>query len=190
MGTDILEAVRKSKGVSQSALARKTKTFQANISSIEAGKTDPGISTLEQCLAPLGYSLIALPTKTPSVSQSALKIAEAISKGHYPKAFRLIIQLSDNLKGLSPELCLALSITPPSLTGDTKYDALIAATVEYHLTENNLPLPAWIQESNRKLAKREPIDKYETNLSHLTARTPKAFLRHNILIDKSELVSI
>ena len=190
MGTDILEAVRKSKGVSQTALARKTKTFQANISSIESGKTDPGISTLEQCLAPLGYSLIALPTKTPSVSQIALNIADAISKNQYLRAYRLVIQLSDNLKALSPELCLALSITPPSLTGDSKYDALIAATVEYHLTLNKLPIPVWIQESERKLAKREPVDRFETNLPNLTARTPKAFLRHNILIDKSELVSI
>jgi transcriptional regulator with XRE-family HTH domain len=190
MGTDILEAVRKSQGFSQSALARKTKTFQANISSIEAGKTDPGVSTLEQCLASLGYSLIALPTKTPSVSQTALKIAEAVSKNQLSRAYRLVIQLSDNLEGLSPELCLALSITPPALTGDAKYDSLIAAVVEFHLTENRLPIPAWLQDPERKLPKRAPIDNYETNLKNLATRTPKAFLRHNILIDRSELASI
>lgn len=190
MGTDILESVRKSRGLSQSALARKTRTFQANISSIESGKTDPGISTLEQCLAPLGYSLIAIPTRTPSVSQTSLKIAEAVSRNQDSRAYRLIIQLSDNLKGLPPELCLALSITPPPLTGDSKYDALIAATVEYHLTENSLPVPAWIRDSERKLDKPESVDIYEENLKDLAARTPRAFRRHNVLIDKSELVSI
>ncbi len=190
MGTDILEAVRRSKGLSQSALARKTKTFQANISSIEAGKTDPGVSTLEQCLAPLGYSLIALPTKTPSVSQIALKIGEAISKSQHGRAYRLVIQLSDNLEALSPELCLALSITPPPLTSDRKYDSLIAALVEFHLARSALPIPNWVHEPGRKLEKREAIDNYETNLKQLAERTPKAFLKHNILIDKSEFASI
>lgn len=190
MGSDILESVRKSRGLSQSALARKTKTFQANISSIESGKTDPGISTLEQCLAPLGYSLIAIPTRTPSVSQISLKIADAVSKNQSARAYRLIIQLSDNLKALPPELCLALSITPPSLTGDSKYDALIAATVEFHLIENRLPIPVWIRDSERKLLKPEAIDTYEKNLKDLASRTPKAFRRHNVLIGESELVSV
>ena len=190
MGADILEAVRRSEGLSQSAMARKTKTYQANISSIEAGKTDPGISTLEQCLAPLGYSIIALPTKTPSVSQIALKIADAVSKNQHARAYRLVIQLSDNLNALSPELALALSITPPALTSDSKYDALIAATVEFHLTKNLLPIPTWVREPERKLPKRESVDRFETNLKDLSERTPKAFLKHNILIDKSELASI
>ena len=190
MGSDILESVRKSNGLSQSALARKTKTFQANISSIESGKTDPGISTLEQCLAPLGYSLIAVPTRTPSVSQISLKIAEAVSRNQNSRAYRLIIQLSDNLKALTPELCLTLSVTPPSLTGDSRYDALIAATVEYHLLENNLPIPAWIRDIERKLHKPESFDIYEKDLKKLAARTPRAFRRHNVLIDKSELASI
>lgn len=190
MGADILEAVRKSEGLSQSAMARKTKTYQANISSIESGKTDPGISTLEQFLAPFGYSLIAIPTKTPSVSQIALKIADAISKNQHARAYRLVIQLSDNLSTLPPELALALSITPPTLTHDSKFDALIAATVEFHLSKNILPIPAWVQEPARKLPSRQPVDRFETNLKDLSKRTPKAFLKHNILIDKSELASI
>lgn len=189
MSTDILQAIRKSKGMSQSELARRSKTFQANISSIENGMTDPGLSTIEQCLSALGYSLIALPTNKPSVAQFSLSISRALAEEKEVKAFRLVIQLNDNLTSVAPEICMALSITPPPLTGDSRYDALLAGLVEFHLSLHSLPLPAWIMESTRKLKMRWIVDPYVTSEDSILAKTPKAFRRHNVLINKSELES-
>lgn len=189
MSSDILQAIRKSKGMSQSELARRSKTFQANISSIESGITDPGLSTIEHCLSTLGYSLIALPTNKPSVAQFSLLISRALSDSKEVKAFRLVIQLNDNLASVAPEICLALSIAPPPLTGDSRYDALLAGLVEFHLSLYSLPLPAWIREENRKLKTRWIVDPYITSEDSILKKTPKAFLRHNVLINKSELAS-
>lgn len=190
MSTEILQAIRKSKGMSQSELARRSKTFQANISSIENGITDPGLSTIEQCLSTLGYSLIALPTNKPSVAQFSLSIARALADNKETKAFRLVIQLNDNLTSVTPEICLALSIAPPPLTGDSRYDALIAGLVEFHLSLHSLPVPAWIKEASRKLKIRWIVDPYVTSETSILKKTPKAFLRHNVLINKSEFESI
>ena len=190
MSTDILQAIRKSKGMSQTELARRSNTFQANISSIENGITDPGLSTIEQCLSSLGYSLIALPTKKPSVAQFTLSIARAIAEDKESKAFRLSIQLNDNLTSVTPDICLALCIAPPPLTGNPRYDALIAGLVEFHLSLNSLPIPAWVKESNRKLKTRWIVDTYVTSEAAILKQTPAAFLRHNVLINKSELISV
>lgn len=190
MSADILQAIRKSKGISQTELARRSNTYQANISSIENGITDPGLSTIEQCLSSLGYSLIAIPTKTPSVAQFTLGIAHALLNKKEAKAFRLFIQLNDNLKSVTPDICVALCIAPPPLTSDSRYDALIAGLVEFHLSALKLPLPQWISESTRKLKSRWIVDPYESNGASILNLTPKAFLRHNVLINESELISV
>lgn len=190
MSGNILQATRKSAGMSQTELARRSSTFQANISSIENGLTDPGISTIEQCLSTLGYSLIALPTNKPSVAQFTLSIAKAIANKKETKAFRLFIQLNDNLTAVTPDIRLALCISPPPLTGDPRYDALIAGLVEFHLSVFSVPLPEWIGESNRKLKIRWIVDPYVTSEASILKKTPKAFLRHNVLISKSELSSV
>lgn len=190
MSADLLQAIRKSKGISQTELARRCNTFQANISLIENGITDPGLSTIEGCLSSLGYSLIAIPTKKPSVAQFTLSIARTLADNKETRAFRLFVQLNDNLTSVTPDICLALCIAPPPLTGYPRYDALIAGLVEFHLSLESLPIPTWVREPNRKLKSRWIVDPYVISKASILKQTPAAFLRHNVLINKSELVSV
>jgi len=44
-------------------------------------------------------------------------------------------------------------------------------------------------EANRKLKTRWIVDPYVTSVDSILKKTPRAFLRHNVLINKSELVS-
>lgn len=190
MSTTILEAARKSRGLSQVQLALKAQTFQANISLIESGGTDPGLSTIEQCLAPMGFTLIAIPTNKPTVASFALTVGRAIQEKKLSRAFRLIIQLSDNLSTVEPEICVALSAAPAPTTGSKEYDALLAGTVEHYLSLRKLPIPQWVNEDSRKLKKRWIVDPYETNESVIARVTPRSLLRHNVLIDQREFHSI
>ncbi len=190
MGANILKGLRKAAGISQTELALRSNSFQANLSSIENGSTDPGLSTIENCLSVLGYSLIPVPTTKPCVAYFALNISEAITSGKDSKAYRLFIQLNDNLASLEPGLRHALSLTPPPATGDLRFDALIAALVEYQLSNTSLPTPAWVKEPARKLQTQWIVDSHETSVTKLIKKTPKAFLRHNVLIDQAELISV
>jgi transcriptional regulator with XRE-family HTH domain len=190
MSSSILEAARKSRGVSQVNLARRAQTFQANISLIESGGTDPGISTIEQCLSPLGFRLIAIPTNKPSVAEFALTLGQAVKEKKFSKVFRLLIQLSDNLKAEEPEICLALCASPAPATGSAKYDALLAGVVEYTLSKRKLPVPQWVKEDSRVLAERWVVDTYARDLAAAIKATPRAFLRHNVVIDEREFESI
>lgn len=190
MSSSILEAARKSKGVSQVKLAERANTYQANISLIESGGTDPGISTVEQCLSPLGFTLIAIPTNKPSVAEFALTIGKAIKEKKEARAFRLVIQLNDNLKSVEPGICVALTVAPPPSTGSVRHDALLAGVVEKVLSERKLPIPKWVSEDSRRLPVPWVVDKYETEAKLIAVRTPKALLKHNVIIDVQEFESV
>ena len=190
MNSLILEAARKSRGISQVALARKARTFQANISLIESGNNDPGLSTIEQCLSPLGFRLIAIPTNKPTVAEFALILGQAIQEKKLSKVFRLIIQLSDNLNEEEPEVCVALCTSPAPTTGDVRYDALLAGVVEYTLSRRRLPIPEWVHEEIRVLPESWVVDKYAKDAASVVKVTPRAFLKHNVVIDKREFASV
>lgn len=190
MPGNVLQAIRKSVGISQSELARRSGLYQANISSIENGITDPGFATVTKYLSELGYRLIPVPTDSQCVAEYSLPISQALAEGKEDRAFRLFIQLNNQLGDLAPEVCLALCIAPPALTGASRYDALIAGLVEYHLTKRNLPLPRWLAESNRKLPSPWTVDEYSTPRDKLEVNTPTSFLKRNILLNETELVSV
>lgn len=186
----ILQSIRKAHGLSQYEMALKGKTFQANVSSIESGKTDPGISTLDDFLAPLRYSLIPVPTRMSTVAQMALFIDSRIKKEDFNNAFRAVIQLNDNLLGSNDCIKVVLCVTPPPPTSDRRFDALIAGVCEYYLSKHKLPIPAWINEPERTLSEVWIVDKYEKNEESIRARTPLAISKHNVLLAETELQSV
>jgi transcriptional regulator with XRE-family HTH domain len=186
----ILQSIRKAHGLSQYEMALKGKTFQANVSSIESGKTDPGISTLETFIAPLGYSLIAIPTRRAGADKLALDVAEELRTKKFDNALRAVIQLNNNLLASDPVIKIALCMTPPIATQSKEFDALIAGICDYYLTKENLPLPTWIQDPSRVLQEEWVVDRFEKNIDSIRARTPQAIRRHNVLFAESELQSI
>ena len=190
MVANVLEVARRSKGVSQTRLASLSNGYQSNISQIENGETDPGITTVNRYLKAIDFSLVPLPTRTPIVAEFALKIASALEEGSQETAFRIFLELNDRLKEAKREICLVLSITPAPFVGDEKFDALIAGLVEYHLRKRRLPVVDWVKDSKRSLKSKWLVDSYAPSQERVEKRTPKSFLKRNILLSESELVSI
>lgn len=190
MEKSVLEVARRSKGISQTRLASLSHGYQSNISQIENAETDPGIATVNRYLKAIDFSLVPLPTRTPTVAEFALKIASALDEGSQENAFRIFLELNDRLRKAKPEICLALSITPAPYVGDEKFDALIASLVEYHLRKRRLPIVDWVKDSKRSLTSKWLVDPYAPSPEGVENRTPKSFLKRNVLLSESELVSI
>ena len=57
----ILQSARKNEGLSQVELARRGKTYQANISEFENELSSPSLQTANELFGALGYKLIAVP---------------------------------------------------------------------------------------------------------------------------------
>jgi transcriptional regulator with XRE-family HTH domain len=186
----IFKALRKSAGVTQAELAKKAGLYQANISEIENGLVDPSFSTVERYIARLGYQLVPVPTRTPSVITFCKEFEDAIAEKDENWAIRAVIQLNDNLNREPAPIISALSLAEPAPVGDKRFDALIAGVVEYHLIKKSAEIPEWLSKPNRYLAEKWTIDKWAGKNDQLEFRTPACIKKRNILFAESELLSV
>lgn len=187
--TSWLKSARESAGLSQSEIARRTSLYQANISEIENGFTDPHLSTVKEYLSALGLKLIPVSRSIPSIQEFALEISSALKQKKSERAFRLLIEFVNQAKKLNRDDFLFATTLRPTNTGDERFDALLAATVEYLHADRKLPRPNWVTAGRYKL--REPwiVDRYATKYDNLERITPKQFLDRNILISPAEFAS-
>lgn len=188
IGQTLLE-IRKQRGLSQSELAARAETYQANISEIENGISSPSLLTAEAIFSQLEYRLLPVPYKGLTVQEWGSEINAALAKDNEKRAFRLFLQLNDDLEALPPELIIVVALTPPTIS-NSKYFLLISALVELHLEKNQLPLPAWIASDSSKLKTPWFVDEYSNNKKETRSSTPIFFSKRNIFISESELKSV
>jgi transcriptional regulator with XRE-family HTH domain len=186
----LLRSARGSHGLSQRALADRSRVAQPRIAEIEAGAHDTTVSRLEQLLASLGQRVAVLPTRSRPACEAALAAAEELAAGSESQAWREIIQLSDDLAGASPAVRVALCVTEPAPTRDNRYDALVAAIVDHWLTTDRLPLPEWVRTPQRTLTEPWDVEPLASLRPAARKATPKAIARHGIYLPASELASV
>ncbi len=184
----ILQAARKSLGLSQVELALRGKTYQANISEFENELTSPSLETANELFAALGYKLIAVPFLAPTVAEWSVRINETLKNGNEKRAFRLFIQVNDQLTKVEPELLSTLCLTPPFIQ-NKQYKALITGLVQYHLKRNRLPLPAWANSTNQRLSAPWFVDNNSRLEEFVRKNTPTEFSRLNVFLSEDELRS-
>lgn len=185
-----LRTARAARSTSQRGLARATGTHQPNIAAMESDAHSPTVSGLERYLRALDYRLTILPTRLRAAWETAGDIAAHLAVNDHSTAFREVIQLSDDFARTTPDIRVALSVTPPPLCGDPRYDALLAGVVDYWLAKTSSPRPGWLSEDSRRLDVHwvvEPLDEL-----HDEARkaTPDVILQHGVVLAESELQSV
>ena len=192
VASGLLKQARLAAGLSARAVARQAGTAQARSSEIERGVHDPAVGTIDRLLRAAGWQLTVLPTRAPTATAVAISIREGGSEGGGPasedRAFRSLLSLSDGLASAEPTLRVALCVAPPPSTGDLRFDAAIAAVVEYHLSRSGLPAPPWVREPSRTLAEPWTPDPYAG--PELAAEVPESFRRHGVLLAERELESV
>ena len=183
----LLRQVRRARALSQRQLASSAHEHQSSIADFERGKHDPGVDRLEELLRGLGYGLSALPTRRRTVADAADAVYEWLRKAEPNRAYRELIQLNDDLAAEHGALRVALTVAPPAMVGDRRFDAFIAALVEYRLRSERLPIPEWISEPGRRLEEEWIVDEFAAH--DIKAVTPKPFRDRRIFLDPAELES-
>lgn len=183
----LVREARRGGGLSQRALAAKAGITQPALADIERSAHDTRVASLDHLIGAAGYRLFLLPTTSSSAASWANVIyGELRSARHSERgAFRALIGLSDELAAAPGPLRVALCVAPPASTGDRRYDAAVAAIVDYHLTRDRLPRPSWVREPSRVLA-----DAWEVSPFTDISEVPAVFRRHGVLLAKSELSSV
>jgi transcriptional regulator with XRE-family HTH domain len=186
----ILRSTRTSKGLSQRALAEVARVRQPGVAAVEAGSEDATVSRLEHLLNELGSRLTVLPSRRRPVWAAGEAVRLALVADNERSAWREVIQLNDDLRNVDRATCVALAIAPPGRTGDSRFDALIAAVTDSALVDARLPRPAWLNEDAWNL--NEPWDVEEIPSLQQAARdaTPPAIRRHGVFLDRAVLGSV
>lgn len=184
----LLSSARRYRGVSGRALARQTASSQAGLVGVENGTADATTGRLDRILRALDYQVVALPTRLGTASDAGEDIRRYLEGGNEDAAFRVVLQLATDLTRADPALRVALCVTPPALTGNPRFDALLAGVVEWELSTNGLPTPSWVSEGTRTLS--EPWDVEPVPGLQVAARqrTPDVLRRHGVYLDPAELV--
>jgi transcriptional regulator with XRE-family HTH domain len=140
-------------GITQRELALISGMKQPQIARIENGTTQPSIPTLGRVLETLGYELVLIPTRSENRT-TALRVSsnikELLQTHDENVALREWLVLLDDLYAVAPLQFPGLVSEPPPSTQDSRWDALIAATVEYVAEQKGVTVPAWTEEKWRK----------------------------------------
>jgi transcriptional regulator with XRE-family HTH domain len=183
----LIREARRGKGITQRALASKAGVSQPALADIERSAHDTRVSSLDRLVGAAGYKLFVLPTTRSAATSWADFIFQELRSERRSEAvaFRALIGLSDDIAGAPAPLRVALCVAAPPPCGDARFDAAIAAIVEYHLRKDSLPLPEWVREPARMLEEPWVVSPY-TEISEV----PAVFRRHGVLLAESELASV
>jgi hypothetical protein len=100
-----------------------------------------------------------------------------------------VIDCKDALLTATGEEFAGLVETPPGMTGETRWDALIAAVVEDESATRDVPPPNWTNEKRRfvrplwYLSDNKALHEWEL------ATAPEALVRHGVIAARDELES-
>jgi transcriptional regulator with XRE-family HTH domain len=189
--SSLLRLARHQRGASQRTLARLANVSQPGIAAVESGAHDTTVSRLEQLLAALNQQIILLPSYCGPVWEAAAHIRIALQEvGPGDRAFRRVIQLSDDLAREGGAVRVALAVTEPAPIGDIRWDALVAGVVDYWLTVDNLPRPDWLDDPRFTLSDPWTLEPVPSLQDDARRRTPTAIRRHGVFLAKSELESV
>ena len=186
---------------SQRALATRAGVPQPTIAEIEAGRREPSITLLSRLAEAAGYELKLelAPLHPRSAVATANRVRDRLvgaeGQGWSPArredaALRAVIDFKDALSSSTFADFSHLVDAPPGLTGDTRWDAFIAAVVEDESATRDAAPPRWTNEKARftrpfwYLSDNRALHAWEL------ATAPGAFVRHGVLAAKEELESV
>ena len=185
----IVRSARAREGLSQRALARVASVPQPNLSEIESGAADVTVDRLNRILGAVGEQVAVLPTTAPTVTESAQSIGARLAAGDEAGARIELVRFADRLAGVPSDVRVALCVSRPPTTGDLRFDAALAATVEYLLRGPRLPVPSWAREA--------PVSPEALFLvpnpairQQVEAETPPAFRRRNVFVPADFFASV
>jgi len=192
---DRLVALREQAGLTQSEVAARMGTSQPVIARLEAGGRDPRLSTIERYARTIGADLEVRPSSTAS-PRTAVRLAERIfgrlaSGDEAPTAtFREVVQFLDDLDAMDAETARAAVRQEPLSTGDRRWDALIAAAVDWSAAAHGFLAPRWTRSSRRTVPAPGWVVSPHKRLHDLVRKsTPNEFARHGVFVDQASLRS-
>lgn len=188
--------LREQMGLTQAEVASLLGTSQPVIARLEGGGRDPRLSTVQRYARVVGADLVVC-ASTGSATHLAARVADRIrarlsSRTESPtETFREVVQFLDDTRDLSAGELVATISEEPLSTGDRRWDAVIAAAVDWVATTGGIEAPRWVTGTRWKLPAPGWIISPHRRLHRLVRdNTPVEFARHGVYVDAASLESV
>jgi transcriptional regulator with XRE-family HTH domain len=186
-----LKQARVRAGLSLTDAARLSGIQRSNIAAIENGRRDPTASTIERIANAAHVRLI--PVKNDgrtSVAEASAVLGEAVRQHNVKRAYRVLVQIADDLTTPDAADRFVLTIEPPAHISP-QWDAALAGVTEWRLGQAHLPLPAWVtaERGNRDWGWTPPLSPGADAIPVDVENVPSPLRARGVLIEADELTS-
>jgi transcriptional regulator with XRE-family HTH domain len=185
----LVRAARKSRQLTQEQLAEISQIDQGSVSRSERGRA-ADFSTIDRLLAGAGHRLYSAPTRRDDAASVAAEIRGQLRSQDKDRALRALLQLNDNLLAEHGLVRGVLGLAEPEPTGDLVWDAALASLVAWRLGEEDIPVPAWVDESERFLDKPRTLEVDSADPVPPLSEVPAEFARRGVLAWRDTFASV
>lgn len=185
---ELLRVARLRGGLTQAALAERAGTSQPTLAAYEAGRAEPRLETLERLARACDFELVV--TMRPKVRRGAEPMAEVakdvaalLADEGSSSAWRRLLDFVDDFRESSVPGRRWLVEDPPPSTGDGRFDAALAALVEFLCTEASTSFPSWTDEPERFAEPWWFVSGMRGFEAMAFRDSPIAFARHGVFVN-------
>lgn len=164
---------------------------RSNIAAIENGRRDPTASTIQKIADAARVRFIPVNSDgRTSVAEAATALADAVDQNNIRRAYRVLVQVADDLTTPNPADRFVLALEPPAHI-TPEWDAALAGVAEWRLTQAHLPLPAWIttEHGNRDWRWTPALSSASAGIPIDVENVPEPLRNRGVLIEADELTS-
>ncbi len=184
-----LRRARLNSGVSLRHTATASGVGASSLSNIESGRREPTSGTVERIADALGVRVAVIPRVDRLTAVDAAETIASYADAEPATAYRVFLQLADDLAAATPYEQFLLTLEEPRRLGN-RWDDAIVALVELRLPKGSVPPWASEHAAAPHKAAWEP-QRTRFALADLTdlSEAPEPFFRRGIAISAGELES-
>lgn len=182
----LVQTCRHNAGLTQAELARLASTSQSAIAAYETGAKEPSLGVLQKIVQAAGQRLELGLRPDPAVLRLADLAEQLRATSDAQRRLRLFFEF---LRGAQdePARLRLLVAQEPALTGDPRFDALLAAAAEHLCIEQGARPPVWVDGPDRTLPGFWWVSDLPSAKARALVHAPASFRRRGVLLDRHDL---
>jgi transcriptional regulator with XRE-family HTH domain len=187
VAADVLWRSRHAAGLTQSQLAELAGTSQSAIAAYESGTRQPTLPVLVRMVEASGHVVRVTVDADPGlfrIADLAHQIRAAGSDAQ--RQLRLVFEFLRVAEQDGHPLVLLVAAEPES-TGDSRFDALLAAAAEDLCVQAGIAPPAWVHDPSRFLEGAWWVSNLPSGRAQALVHAPASYRRRGVMIDRHDL---
>jgi transcriptional regulator with XRE-family HTH domain len=184
----VLRSHRRKAGLTAAQVGRVTGTSESNIAAYERGDKVPGLSTLQRILDAIeaGADSAIFVKDLVTTPQAAAAVRSGLRHGWMTgELLGVVREQRSHVKWVSHPIDQRVFFARPSTTGDRRWDALLAGSIEEMAVQRHVPVPDWAK--GVRLENTWYVTDDPGFIDYLTAHSPPPFRDRGVMIDPEVL---